>query len=244
MKRILILLLTLLMFLTACGKTADTAQYKTDVTVTALSEKMMAKIDNAKDLTLAYEKRNILTNVTFSLGRGQAAALLGENGSGKSTLLCTLAGILHPKSGEVIANGRIAYLPQEIALVEELTLEDNLKFFASLAGCPVPDTLPFDADRLRKMRIQKMSGGMKKLCSIVCTLLTDADIYLFDEPCAALDKAHKEMFLAYTRELVQRGKTVLYVAHDREEYTRFSDTLLTLENGCLHTEAVGEVAHA
>ena len=198
----------------------------------------------AKDLTLAYGKKNILKNVTFSLGRGQAAALLGENGSGKSTLLCTLSGILPPKSGEVVANGRIAYLPQEIALVEEVTFEDNIKFFAALAGCPVPSTLPFGADALRKTYIRKMSGGMKKLCSIVCTLLTDADIYLFDEPCAALDKAHRELFLTHVKSLVHTGKTILYVAHDREEYTAFADTYLTLADGKLQIESACEVAHA
>ena len=198
----------------------------------------------AKDLTLAYGKKNILDEVSFSLHAGQAAALLGENGSGKSTLLCTLAGILAPKSGEIIAHGRIAYLPQEIALVEELTFADNLKFFASLAGCAVPDTLPFGADDLRKLRIAKMSGGMKKLCSIACTLLTDADIYLFDEPCAALDRAHREMFLDYTAALARAGKTVLYAAHDREEYMRFADTAITIENKKLHTESMCEVAHA
>lgn len=198
----------------------------------------------AKDLTLAYGKKNILEEVSFSLHAGQAAALLGENGSGKSTLLCTLAGILAPKSGEIIAHGRIAYLPQEIALIEELTFSDNLKFFASLAGCPVPDPLPFGADHLRKMRIAKMSGGMKKLCSIACTLLTDADIYLFDEPCAALDRAHREMFLNYTADLARAGKIVLYAAHDREEYMRFADTVITIENKKLHTESMCEVAHA
>lgn len=197
-----------------------------------------------KDLTLAYGKKNILEGVTFELHAGQAAALLGENGSGKSTLLCTLAGILAPRGGEVTVRGRIAYLPQEIALIEELTFADNLKFFASLAGCVVPDTLPFDADRLRKMRIQKMSGGMKKLCSIVCTLLTDADIYLFDEPCAALDRAHREMFLDYTADLVRAGKTVLYAAHDREEYLRFADTVITVEGKSIHIESIGEVPHA
>ena len=198
----------------------------------------------AKGLTLAYGKKNILEDVSFSLRAGQAAALLGENGSGKSTLLCTLAGILEPKSGELTVRGRIVYLPQETALIEELTLADNLKFFASLAGCPVPDTLPFGADSLRKMRIQKMSGGMKKLCSIACTLLTEADIYLFDEPCAALDKAHREMFLDYTKALANAGKTVLYAAHGREEYMRFADTLLTIADKKVHAQPVCEVAHA
>lgn len=196
---------------------------------------------SAKNLTLAYGQKNILHSVTFSLKAGQAAALLGENGSGKSSLLSTLAGILRPQKGEVTVRGKIAYLPQEIALIEELTFADNLKFFASLADCTVPDTLPFGADALRKIRIHKMSGGMKKLCSIVCTLLSDADIYLFDEPCAALDMAHREMFLEYTKNLIRTGKIVLYAAHERAEYERFADTVILLESSTARIEKTGEV---
>ena len=130
-----------------------------------------------------------------------------------------------------LVNGKIAYLPQEIALIEDLTFDDNLKFFASLAGVKVPSELLFGADRLSKIRIKKMSGGMKKLCSIVCALLSDADIYMFDEPCAALDKEHREMFASYVGELVKNGKTVLYVAHDKAEYAGFYSHELVVENG-------------
>ena len=136
----------------------------------------MTKIISVNKLSFSYGKKSILNNVTFSLEQGSATALIGENGSGKSTLLTLLAGIVSPSEGSIETNGSIAYLPQEIALVEDLTFEDNLNFFASLAGCKVPEKLPFDADRLRKLKIKRMSGGMKKLCSICCTLLKNADI--------------------------------------------------------------------
>lgn len=194
-----------------------------------------------QELCVRHGGQNILDGVSFSVARGQAAALIGANGSGKSTLLSVLAGILSPTSGEVSLQGSIAYLPQETALIEELTFADNLQFFAALADAKVPDTLPFGADTLRKKRICKMSGGMKKLCSIVCTLLTDADIYLFDEPCSALDAEHRAMFLDYVCALLAAGKTVVYVAHDRAEYETFADTVIELADG---KATVREVCHA
>lgn len=191
----------------------------------------MSAVISVKDISLAYGKKKILSNVSFDIEEGCGVALIGENGSGKSTLMTTLAGIIRPACGEMSVNGKVAYLPQEIALVEDLTFNDNLKFFASLAGKKVPKELLFGADRLRKLRVKKMSGGMKKLCSIICTLLTDADIYMFDEPCAALDKEHREMFISYAAELVKSGKTVLYVAHDKAEYESFCSMELLVEQG-------------
>ena len=204
----------------------------------------MDGIIQVKDLSFSYGKKQIFSDVTFSLKKGCAAAVVGENGSGKSTLLACIAAAMHGTHGQINVSGKTAYIPQETSLVEELSFNDNLKYFASLAHCKVPKTLPFDADKYRKIKIKHMSGGMKKLCSIACTLLTDADIYLFDEPCAALDRAHREMFLDYTAALARAGKTVLYAAHDREEYMRFADTAITIENKKLHTESMCEVAHA
>ena len=191
----------------------------------------MSSIITVNNLSFSYGKRVVLDNISFSIKSGSAAALVGDNGSGKSTLLALLAGIIRPKHGEISVNGSVAYLPQDISLVEELTFQDNLKYFASLARCKVPNMLPFDADAYRKMKIKSMSGGMKKLCSICCTLLADADIYMFDEPFASLDKEHREMLEKYIKNLVKQGKTVLYVGHDETEYKDFTDTVITV-NGC------------
>ena len=74
-----------------------------------------------------------------------------------------------------------------------------------------------------------MSGGMKKLCSLCCSLIADADIYMFDEPCAALDREHREMLIEYIHALLKNGKTVLYVGHDEKEYASFATSVITVD---------------
>ena len=181
---------------------------------------------HASNLTLSYGKENIIENANFSVEKGKAVVLLGENGSGKSTLLSAMATALKPKSGSLTVHGTIGYVPQGSGLFEELTFADNLQFFAGLAGENVPKTLPFDADKLRKIKIASMSGGMKKICSIVCSVISQPDILLLDEPCASLDAAHKEMLTAFLQEQKKAGITIVYVGHDRNEYESFADQYL------------------
>lgn len=202
----------------------------------------MNSIITVKNLSFSYGKRVVLENISFSLARGSATALIGDNGSGKSTLLALLAGIIRTKSGEISVCGKVAYLPQDIALIEELTFADNLKYFASLAHCKVPNELPFGADAYRKMKIKSMSGGMKKLCSICCTLLSDADIYMLDEPCASLDKEHRDMLASYIKGLVENGKTVLYIGHDEAEYKDFADTVILVDGTKIDIKNINEAA--
>ena len=197
----------------------------------------MKNIITVNNLSFSYGKRVILKDVSFSLERGSAAAIVGDNGSGKSTLLALLANIIRG-DGEICVFGKIAYLPQDIALIEELSFADNLKYFASLAHCRVPSTLPFGADRMRKMKIKSMSGGMKKLCSICCTLLSDADVYMFDEPCASLDKEHRIMLREHIKELLKDGKTVLYVGHDEAEYKDFANVMISVNESTVEVKSV------
>ena len=200
----------------------------------------MDGIIQVKDLSFSYGKKQIFSDVTFSLKKGCAAAVVGENGSGKSTLLACIAAAMHGTHGQINVSGKTAYIPQETSLVEELSFNDNLKYFASLAHCKVPKTLPFDADKYRKIKIKHMSGGMKKLCSICCAFVGDADIYLFDEPCAGLDKEHREKLTGYITDLVKRGKTVMYVGHDEEEYSAFASLEILVDGGKVTVRTLGE----
>ncbi len=184
----------------------------------------------AEDVTLSYGKGNVIENANFHILPGQATVLVGENGSGKSTLLCTIGSVMKPKSGSITVNGTVSYIPQGIGLIEELRFLDNLKFFASLCGSEVPKELPFGAQYLLKKRIRDMSGGMKKLCSIICGMLSHPQILLLDEPCASLDAEHRKMLLEYLLELKESGITIVYVGHDPEEYRTFADQVLLVDH--------------
>ncbi len=183
---------------------------------------------HAQDLTLSYGKENIIENASFDIAQGEAAILVGENGSGKSTLLYALSGAMKAKSGTLAIKGSVGYIPQGSGLIEELTFSDNLKFFAALSGADIPKELPFDAEKLLNKKISDMSGGMKKLCSILCTVIGKPQILLLDEPCASLDKEHRQMLTDYLRALKQDGITIVYVGHNSEEYASFADKYIRI----------------
>lgn len=182
----------------------------------------------AKGLTLAYGKRVIVSDAEFHIEKGRAAVLVGENGSGKSTLLSAMAGALKPKSGTLEIGGKVGYIPQGSGLMEELTFGDNLRFFAALAGVEVPRELPFGAQKLLKTKVRNMSGGMKKLCSIVCAVIAQPEILLLDEPCASLDAEHKKMLIDYLCDVKAAGMTLVYVGHNSKEYESFADVYLCI----------------
>lgn len=192
----------------------------------------------AERLSLAYGKKTVLENASFHIEKGMFVALTGDNGSGKSTLLSAIAGALNPKSGALHVNGKVSYIPQGSGLMEELTFRDNLRFFASLAGVPVPTQLPFGAENLLKTKVQDMSGGMKKLCSIVCGVVSDPQILLLDEPCASLDQEHKKMLLDYLHQCKNGGMTIVYVGHDPSEYESLADRYLLVSHGETEATAV------
>ena len=190
------------------------------------------------DLSLAYGKRTILENISFTLAAGEAVALCGENGSGKTTLLTAAAGILRPTHGKIRRSGKVGYVPQSAALLEDMTFADNLRYFSAIARARVPQVLPLCADELRPMRVRDMSGGMKKLCSIVCTLVAAPDILLLDEPYAALDEAHAAMLTDYLGDFLQNGGSLLIAAHDEDEYLPLTSRRLLLTDGSLREETL------
>ena len=190
------------------------------------------------DLSLAYGKRTILEHISFTLAAGEAAALCGENGSGKTTLLTAAAGILRPTHGKIRRSGKVGYVPQSAALLEDMTFADNLRYFSAIARARVPQVLPLCADELRPMRVRDMSGGMKKLCSIVCTLVAAPDILLLDEPYAALDEAHAAMLTDYLGDFLQNGGSLLIATHDADEYLPLTSRRLLLTDDSMREETL------
>ncbi len=181
-----------------------------------------------KNVSFCYRRKQILSDISFQVKKGECLAIVGANGTGKSTLLSILAGIRKPKEGEVVCHGKTGYLPQGIALLEDMTVEDNLRFFAGLSKCGIPKELPFGLDQRRKERVGKLSGGQKRQVSIACALLGDPEILLLDEPAAALDIEYRDALLQLLQQLKKEGRTILYVGHDPMELADIYDNLLCL----------------
>ena len=182
----------------------------------------------AQDLAFSYGREQLFQGLSFRAGAGECVVLSGPNGSGKSTLLSLVGGVLKPSAGTLEVEGSLSLIPQGTALFEDMTVEENLLFFAGLSKAKVPEALPFSLDRYRKKKLSALSGGSKKRVSIACALLGGPQNVLFDEPCAGLDVRYQEELAELILHLKESGRTILYAGHDPLEYVRFFDRILFL----------------
>ncbi len=191
----------------------------------------------AEHLSFSYAGRGsqeTLKDLSLEIHPGECLAVVGRNGSGKSTLLSLLAGSLKPGKGSVEREGKLGYVPQGNALLEDLSVWENVVFFAALGGVSkkdIPDPLPLGISSFRRKKIRALSGGMQKRVSIACALAARPQILLLDEPCAALDIFWKMKALELFLEAKRAGVAILYVGHDFSEILRLSDRILFLDHG-------------
>ena len=183
------------------------------------------------DVSFSYGRKKILDNLRVTVRPGECVVLAGPNGSGKSTALSVMAGVLRPDAGTVRVSGGVGFVPQGTALFEDMTVRDNLRFFAGLKKCSVPSALPFGVERYLGTRVSKLSGGMKKQASIACALLGDPQVLLLDEPCGALDMEYREELAQIISQRKDRGCAIVYVGHEPTEFSAFYDRIVFLGKG-------------
>ena len=183
------------------------------------------------DISFSYGRKKILENFSVTVRPGECVVLAGSNGSGKSTALSIMASVLRPDTGTMQVNGSVGFAPQGTALFEDMTVLDNLRFFAGLKKCHVPEKLPFGVAKYLKTRVSKLSGGMKKQVSIACALLGDPQVLLLDEPCAALDIEYRRELTELILEKKNNGCAIVYVGHEPQEFYPFYDKLVFFGNG-------------
>ena len=187
-----------------------------------------------ENVSFSYGGRNsrtVLSEVSFEAERGECVVVAGSNGSGKSTLLSLAAGILRPTGGRIFRAGRVGYVPQGSALLEDATVAENLRFFADLVHADIPAPLPFEVAGWLGKRVSRLSGGMKKQVSIACAMAGDPDLFLLDEPCGALDIRFRDSLAGLITSWKQQGKTVLYIGHEPSEFASFCDRFLFMAKG-------------
>src|SRR5689334_6456789 len=192
-----------------------------------------------------------VNDVSFSVASGQILGLLGPNGAGKTTTVSMVAGLLTPDGGDVLIGGRrlagdtdpskrrIGLVPQDLALYDELSARDNLRFFGalySLTGRTLDTaieralTLVGLADRARDA-VKTFSGGMKRRLNLAAGLLHNPDILLLDEPTVGVDPQSRNAIFDNLEALRARGKALLYTTHYMEEVERLADRIVIIDHG-------------
>jgi heme exporter protein A len=161
----------------------------------------------ADALAVFRGERLVFRDLSFVVPAGGALVLAGANGSGKSTLLRLLAGLVRPAAGRLLWTGadalldlteharRVAYVGHLDAVKPGLTVAENLRFSARLAGRPVADALAaMDLDHLADLPVRMLSAGQKRRLALSRLALTKAPLWLLDEPTLGLDTASIDRF--------------------------------------------------
>jgi len=174
-----------------------------------------------------------LDGVSLRVGAGEVYGLLGPNGSGKTTLIRTLVGLVQPDSGSVQVLGqampnlgvlsRIGYMTQAAALYPDLSVEENLRFFAAISGshADIGDALDFvDLASRRKSVVAQLSGGMRTRASLACALVHQPQLLLLDEPTVGVDPQLRKQLWDRFGQMAAQGTAIVVSSHVMDEAER------------------------
>jgi len=204
----------------------------------------------ASNVRKAYGATVAVDGASFDIPRGETFGLLGPNGAGKTTTIHLLVGVLKPDAGEIEIDGaldptrpevrrRIGIAPQSLALYDELTGEENLRFFGRLYGVNGPNL----RDRVRwalefvqltehgGRLVRTYSGGMQRRLNMACALLHEPAVILFDEPTVGVDPQSRNHIFDNIEALKAEGRTILYTTHYMEEAQRLCDRVAIMDHG-------------
>jgi ABC-2 type transport system ATP-binding protein len=188
-----------------------------------------------KDLTFNYGKLRVIDGITLEIPQGISFGLLGANGSGKTTLIRLMVGLLKPGSGGIQCLGKpassknaklIGYMPQLPSLYNELTVAQNIDFFAHIYGINdkksrkqrVDETIKqIDLWPKRDVQILKLSGGMKQRVSLGCAIVHQPPLIFLDEPTVGLDPELRVHFWDFFGNLTRSGTTLVISSHTMDD---------------------------
>ena len=178
-------------------------------------------------LSKRYGKVQALRDVSFSVGRGEIFGIIGPDGAGKTSLYRILCSLLLPDDGTASVDGydvvsgmkeirrRVGYMPGRFSLYQDLTVEENLRFFATLFGTTVEENydsikaIYTQIEPFRKRRAGALSGGMKQKLALCCALVHQPSVLFLDEPTTGVDPVSRKEFWEMLSQLKEREITIV-----------------------------------
>jgi ABC-2 type transport system ATP-binding protein len=196
---------------------------------------------------------NAVDDISFDIREGEVFSLLGPNGAGKTTTISILNTLLSPTGGRATIDGfdvqkdqmavrrAIGVVPQDLALYEELSGEENLRFWGEMQGIPAGNLKTEIQEKLALMeledrardRVKTYSGGMKRRLNLAVGLLGNPRLILLDEPTVAIDPQSRRYILDWVKKINAQGTTILYTTHYMEEAQELSHRIGIMDHGKL-----------
>ena len=216
------------------------------------------------NITKTYDKGKVIAvdKASFSVDKGELFGLIGPDGAGKSSIFRMLTTLLLPDGGTAtvdgydvvndykIIRGRIGYMPGRFSLYQDLTVEENLNFFATVFGTTVEANYDLIKDiyvqiePFKNRRAGKLSGGMKQKLALSCALIHNPSILFLDEPTTGVDAVSRKEFWEMLKRLKQKGITILVSTPYMDEAT-LCDRIALIQSGrILSIDTPGNIVKA
>lgn len=209
-------------------------------------------IIKVKNITKRFSDKLVLDNVSYEVEEKEIFGFLGPNGAGKSTLINIMTGLLIPDSGSIEICGFdivkesikakecIGYVPQDIALIEDLNAYSNLEYFGALYGLKgsllkerINEALEVTGllDK-KKEKVKKYSGGMKRRLNIACAIMHHPKVLILDEPTVGVDPQSRNHIFDFVKEIGEKwGTTIIYTSHYMEEVEELCERVFIMDLG-------------
>lgn len=204
----------------------------------------------AQKLIVQKGKTEILHGLDMAIQTGTITGLIGPSGSGKTTLMRTIVGVqryqgnlsvLDQPAGKSSLRPRIGYVTQSPAVYNDLTVRQNIHYFARVAGVSVREAdeaiLKVHLDGKQNQLVQSLSGGQRARVSLAVALLGNPDVLILDEPTVGLDPILRNELWAQFGELAAQGKTLLVSSHVMDEAERCDEIVLIREGKILWNDS-------
>ena len=199
-----------------------------------------------KELKKRFKNVNAVDGLSLKVKKGEIHGILGPNGAGKSTTMGCILRLLPYDSGSVTYDGKystgewkqnIGYVPQELALYDELSAEQNIRFFGSLYGTErlrerVEKALDFvGLLDVKKKKAGTFSGGMKRRLNLACGIVHEPKLVIMDEPTVGIDPQSRNRILENVKALNEAGTSVIYTSHYMPEIEQICSRMTVIDHG-------------
>ncbi|WP_346884601.1 ABC transporter ATP-binding protein [Clostridium sp. UBA4395] len=209
-------------------------------------------IIEVKNISKRFNDKLALDNISYEVKEGEIFGFIGPNGAGKSTLINIMTSLLTPDSGTIEICGYdilrepikakecMGYVPQELALMEDLNAYDNLEFFGALYGLKgkllkerIAEALKVTGlEETKKQKVKKFSGGMKRRLNIAVSILHHPKVLILDEPTVGVDPQSRNHIFSFIKNICKEwGTTVIYTSHYMEEIEELCKRVFIIDLG-------------
>jgi ABC-2 type transport system ATP-binding protein len=213
-----------------------------------VAESLASPAVDIEGVSFLYNKLKAVDGLSLRIPRGVSYGLLGPNGAGKTTLIRLMAGLLSPQAGRLqimgLAPSRrtahlLGYMPQLPSLYNELSVAQNIAFFATVGGLSDTKERNRRVDEVIRLvelwekrgeSVYNLSGGMKQRVSLACAIVHDPPLLLLDEPTVGLDPELRCVFWRYFQDLTKQGRTLIISSHTMDDAAH-CDTLAFMRQG-------------